>query len=216
MNCLKKIHLNFYHLKFKNKFLIINCDNIFSYTVPKKEAVEFTREVAAKTDHSALRAAIEKAVLYLDRDELPAHWDREVLFGLDDASGGGGGGVNDESKTASDGDGTSDEETREEKDHFVAQLYKFMDDRGTPINKAPAVNSRDIDLYRLFNMVHKQGGFNRVTNQNGWKVITQKMLLGKTNSSANMVKQAYKKSVSFSFFFFPPLHFIMLFFQFFL
>lgn len=84
---------------------------------------------------AALRAcgfrclAIEKAVLYLDRDELPAHWDREALFGLDDASS-----VNDESKAGSDAE-SSDDETREEKDHFVAQLYKFMDDRGTPINK---------------------------------------------------------------------------------
>lgn len=45
---------------------------------------------------------------------------------------------------------TSDDEPREEKDHFVAQLYKFMDDRGTPINKGPTINSRDVDLYKLF------------------------------------------------------------------
>lgn len=45
---------------------------------------------------------------------------------------------------------TSDDEPREEKDHFVAQLYKFMDDRGTPINKGPTINGRDVDLYKLF------------------------------------------------------------------
>lgn len=30
--------------------------SIFSYTVPKKEATEFTREVAQKTEQSALKA----------------------------------------------------------------------------------------------------------------------------------------------------------------
>lgn len=27
--------------------------------------------------------AVEKAILYLDNDELPPHWDRELLFGID-------------------------------------------------------------------------------------------------------------------------------------
>lgn len=45
---------------------------------------------------------------------------------------------------------SSDDEPREEKDHFVAQLYKFMDDRGTPINKGPTIGTRDVDLYKLF------------------------------------------------------------------
>ena len=133
--------------------------------------------------HSLL--AIEKALQYLDHDELPAHWDREVLFGLDDRS------MND-SKGGSDGE-SSEEETCEEKDHFVAQLYKFMDDNGTPINRAPTVNCRDLDFYRLFKTVHKMGGFNRVSNQSAWKAATIKMELNSASNSASLVKQAYKK-----------------------
>jgi len=45
-----------------------------------------------------------------------------------------------------------DDEPHEEKDHFVAQLYKFMDDRGTPLNRQPTIANKDIDLYRLFNV----------------------------------------------------------------
>lgn len=30
--------------------------------------------------------AVEKALLFLDRDELPPHWDRELLFGLNELS----------------------------------------------------------------------------------------------------------------------------------
>lgn len=44
----------------------------------------------------------------------------------------------------------SDDEPREEKDHFVAQLYKYMEECNTPINKGPTIASRDLDLYKLF------------------------------------------------------------------
>jgi len=47
----------------------------------------------------------------------------------------------------------SDEESIEEKDHFVAQLFKFMDDRGTPLNQAPVINDKDVDLYKLFKVL---------------------------------------------------------------
>ncbi|KAI4502694.1 hypothetical protein M0802_002606 [Mischocyttarus mexicanus] len=90
---------------------------------------------------------------------------------------------------------SSDDEPREEKDHFVAQLYKFMDDRGTPINNCPMIGSEDIDLYRLFRAVYKLGGYNRVTNQNQWKSITRRLSFSMQNSPSthNLVKQAYKK-----------------------
>lgn len=43
-----------------------------------------------------------------------------------------------------------DEASIEEKDYFVAQLFKFMDDRGTPLNQSPVINEKDVDLYKLF------------------------------------------------------------------
>ena len=58
---------------------------------------------------------------------------------------------------------SSDNEPNEEKDHFVAKLYKFMDDRGTPINKAPVIAGKDLNLYRLFRVVQNLGGYNRVS-----------------------------------------------------
>lgn len=110
------------------------------YTVPKRETTEFTRDLGAKVDIPTLKMAVEKAISFLDKDDLPPHWDRDVLFGMTDYT------------SESDGSDTdsTDDEPREEKDHFVAQLYKFMDDRGTPINKGPMISSRDVDLYKLF------------------------------------------------------------------
>ncbi|CAF4911524.1 unnamed protein product [Pieris macdunnoughi] len=123
-------------------------------------------------------SGVEAALQYLDDGVLPPHWDRDSLF--------------DERRNSSDD--SSDDEPREEKDHFVAQLYKFMDDRGTPLNRNPTIANRDIDLYRLFRVVQKVGGYNRVTNQNQWKTIADKMgFLPVTPSITNLCKQAYKK-----------------------
>ena len=52
----------------------------------------------------------------------------------------------------------------ERRDLFVAQLYKFMDDRGTPINRAPTFANSDLDLFHLFRIVASMGGYNRVSN----------------------------------------------------
>jgi hypothetical protein len=65
----------------------------------------------------------------------------------------------DESEESSD---DSDEYTSEEKDRFVAKLYSFMDDRGTPMNKVPSLNNQDLDLHKFFMVVKKFGGFNKV------------------------------------------------------
>lgn len=174
-------------IRVRDEYLVRSFKDGRYFTVPKKEATEFTREIGAKVDNNTLRTAVEKALLYLDRDELPPHWDRDLLFGMDESSG------NSDSDGGFDSD-SSDDEPREEKDHFVAQLYKFMDDRGTPINKGPIIGTRDVDLYKLFKVVHKLGGYNRVTNQNQWKTISHKLGFGQSSSGiVNLVKQAYKK-----------------------
>lgn len=59
---------------------------------------------------------------------------------------------------------SSDDEPDEKKDRFVAELFKFMDDRGTPINKAPNLGGSDLNLFKLFRIVQSMGGYNRVSN----------------------------------------------------
>jgi len=51
----------------------------------------------------------------------------------------------------------------ERRDRLVAQLYKFMDDRGTPINRAPTFANSDLDLFHLSRLVAGMGGYNRVS-----------------------------------------------------
>ena len=47
-----------------------------------------------------------------------------------------------------------------------------MDDRGTPINRTPSIGTSDVDLYRLFKVVQRLGGQNRVTAHNQWRQVT--------------------------------------------
>ncbi|XP_047362697.1 AT-rich interactive domain-containing protein 4B isoform X1 [Vespa velutina] len=175
-------------IRVRDDYLVRSFKDARYYTVPKKEATEFTKELVNKVENSTLKVAVEKALLFLEKNELPPHWDRDSLFGNSVSSG------NSDSDRELDSD-SSDDEPREEKDHFVAQLYKFMDDRGTPINNCPMIGTEDIDLYRLFRAVYKLGGYNRVTNQNQWKSITRRLSFSMQNSPSthNLVKQAYKK-----------------------
>ncbi|CAG0920584.1 unnamed protein product [Notodromas monacha] len=154
------------------------------YTVPNKEIQRFSREVGEKVETSTLKAAVEKALLYLDKDELPPHWDRDVLFGKDM--------ISDRDSSNSD---VSDNESREQKDYFIAQLIKYMDDRGTPMNKPPMIGSMDLDLHRLYKIVKKLGGFNRVNNNSQWRQVHESMGFPSSSSASGVtqIKQAYKR-----------------------
>ncbi|XP_058066120.1 mucin-2 [Anopheles bellator] len=168
-------------IRVKDEYLVRSFKDGRYYTVPKKEASEFTRDSVNKSEAAAVSAAIE----YMDNDVLPPHWDREALFGMAASCS------DSEQELETD---SSDDEPTEEKDHFVAQLYKFMDDRGTPLNKVPSIINRDVNLYRLFRAVQKLHGYNRVTSQNQWKQIALRLGFSPATASiTNLVKQAYKK-----------------------
>ena len=83
-----------------------------------------------------MKDAMEKAINYIDKNELPPHWDKESLFTMSEAES-----TTESSEAESvdnevdDDDDDLDDESVEEKDYLVAELYKHMEDRGTPINK---------------------------------------------------------------------------------
>ncbi|PAV69519.1 hypothetical protein WR25_11990 isoform B [Diploscapter pachys] len=91
----------------------------------------------------------------------------------------------------------SDEEYGEERDHFVAQLYKFQDERGTPINRAPILGGKDIDLYKLYRVVQHYGGGKKVTQNQQWKKVLVRMgLEGCSGATPVTVKKAYARYLS--------------------
>ncbi|XP_060859014.1 uncharacterized protein LOC132936326 isoform X2 [Metopolophium dirhodum] len=85
----------------------------------------------------------------------------------------------------------SDKESIEQKDHLVALLFKFMDDRGTPINEAPVINEKDVDLYKLFKVVNSCGGYNKVNKHKLWELVAYKA--GHEKESYFSVKHCYQQ-----------------------
>ncbi|XP_077530282.1 uncharacterized protein LOC144142565 isoform X1 [Haemaphysalis longicornis] len=176
--------------------------------VSKRDLREFSREAGSRAESNVLRLAVDRAVTFLDRGELPTGWRADQLLltvpsaRAPSASPSSSADAGSNSASAPDDDGhdsqsdVSDDEPSEEKDRFVAQLYKFMDERGTPINKGPAMAGRDLNLYRLFRVVSKLGGCNRVTNHNQWKAVYARLGLPPsppTQASASLLRAAYKK-----------------------
>ncbi|XP_064490019.1 AT-rich interactive domain-containing protein 4A-like isoform X2 [Ornithodoros turicata] len=161
------------------------------YQVPKRHLRQYSRDsVPQRVENSTQKVALERAQTYLEKGELPAHWDAQMLLRGDVT-------VKDEDDDDDEdgADDVSDDEPSEEKDRFVAQLYKFMDERGTPINKGPAINGQDLNLYRLFRLVGQLGGGNRVSNQSQWRRVYTRLGLPPpaNQGNAHLLRNSYKK-----------------------
>ncbi|XP_045467995.1 AT-rich interactive domain-containing protein 4B-like isoform X3 [Harmonia axyridis] len=170
-------------LNTKEEFLIRSFKDDRFYNVPKKDVIAFNKEVGEKLEknNTPFSIGVQKALRYLNTGELPANWEKH--FHSDRME-------TDAEMNFSD---TSDDEPCEEKDRFVAQLFKFLDEAGTPLNKTPTIAGEDVDLYRLFSVVTKLGGYNKVNNHNKWKFILGKLKYGNSQSITNQVKAVYKK-----------------------
>ena len=102
--------------------------------------------------------ALQKALSYIEKDELPPHWDKEIIFAMDEPTT-----STESSESASersedgddDDDSEDDEQTTEEKDHLVAELYKHMEDKGSPINHTPAINGKGTQISSSNNTVQE-------------------------------------------------------------
>jgi Ras-related protein Rab-1A len=189
----------------ETEFLIKSFKDNKFYAILKKDVKDFDKNVngSSLTDSNssaALRAAVEKTISYLEKGELPNQWDSDLLlqpFKSDDLQETG---ITSElDSAAEDFEEYKDDQPSEEKDRFVAQLYKFMDERGTPINRVPTVNGKELDLYRLHRLVNKMGGYNKITSKDSWKSVYVRADLpscsseNQENIAVNQLKAAYKK-----------------------
>lgn len=190
----------------ENEFLIKSFKDNKFYAVLRKDVKEFDRALycSSLTDSNssaALRAAVDKTITYLEKQELPNQWDSDLLLQPFKADDGQETGITSELDSAADDDFEEykDDQPSEEKDRFVAQLYKFMDERGTPINRVPTVNGKELDLYRLHRLVNKMGGYNKITSKDTWRTVYVRAELpscstdNQENIAVNQLKAAYKK-----------------------
>ncbi|KAL6101619.1 arid4b [Pungitius sinensis] len=177
-------------------------DNIFVrsfkdgkfYTVMRKDVREMNSDSPPKAD-AGLKAALDAALEFLHKFVVPSTWKTEVK---EESSSSEDEDEEDEEAQEEDASGEDEEEEvepfPEERENFLQQLYKFMEDRGTPINKRPVLGYRNLNLFKLYRLVHKLGGFDKIESGAVWKLVYQDLGIPVLNSAAGYnVKCAYRK-----------------------
>uniref|UniRef100_A0A3B4ZEB8 AT-rich interaction domain 4A n=1 Tax=Stegastes partitus TaxID=144197 RepID=A0A3B4ZEB8_9TELE len=149
-------------------------------------------------------AGLEAAQMFLRSREVSEVWKMDMSQILDSSSSEDE--DDEEEKESEDEEEDDDEEKKkkkhikeeeldpEERDHFLQQLYKFMEDRGTPINKPPVLGYKDLNLFKLFRLVYHLGGCHKIESGTVWKQVYMDLGIPVLNSAASYnVKTAYKK-----------------------
>lgn len=99
-----------------------------------------------------------------------------------------------EKKDDHNDDDQNDKEEEKKNHDFLEVLYKFMDDRGTPINKTPVLGYKDLDLYLLYGLVEQRQGSHSIKSIKEWKQIYLDLGIPKPNPAAGYnVRTAYEK-----------------------
>uniref|UniRef100_A0A8C9AU24 AT-rich interactive domain-containing protein 4A n=1 Tax=Prolemur simus TaxID=1328070 RepID=A0A8C9AU24_PROSS len=158
----------------------------------------------------ATKPGLQKASVFLRTRVVPDNWKMDISEILESSSSDDEGGPTEENDEEKEKEAKKAEEEvpeeeldPEERDNFLQQLYKFMEDRGTPINKPPVLGYKDLNLFKLFRLVYHQGGCDNVSNKHiflmnidgaVWKQIYMDLGIPILNSAASYnVKTAYRK-----------------------
>ncbi|XP_015477100.1 AT-rich interactive domain-containing protein 4B isoform X3 [Parus major] len=161
-------------------------------SVPRKDVREIN-ETSPKPD-ALLKQAFDQALEFCKNRTVPSNWKTELK---EDSSSSEAEEEEEDEKEKEDNSSEEEEEIEpfpEERENFLQQLYKFMEDRGTPINKRPVLGYRNLNLFKLFRLVHKLGGFDNIESGAVWKQVYQDLGIPVLNSAAGYnVKCAYRK-----------------------
>ncbi|XP_023557441.1 AT-rich interactive domain-containing protein 4A [Octodon degus] len=171
-----------------------------SYAIARKDIKEMDVLSLPESELST-KPGLQKASIFLKARVVPDNWKMDLSEILESSSSdeeGGPAEENDEEKekeAKKDEDEVLEEELDpEERDNFLQQLYKFMEDRGTPINKPPVLGYKDLNLFKLFRLVYHQGGCDNIDSGAIWKQIYMDLGIPILNSAASYnVKTAYRK-----------------------
>ncbi|KAK7901958.1 hypothetical protein WMY93_018727 [Mugilogobius chulae] len=148
-------------LKKDNVFVRSFKDGKF-HMVLRKDLKEINPDSPPKADAS-LKPALDAALEFLVQLVVPSGWKTEVK---EESSSSEEDDEEEEEEQEEDANRQEEEEEvepyPEEKDNFLQQLYKFMEDRGTPINKRPVLGYRNLNLFKLYRLVQKLGGFDNI------------------------------------------------------
>ncbi|RWS27971.1 AT-rich interactive domain-containing protein 5B-like protein, partial [Leptotrombidium deliense] len=77
---------------------------------------------------------------------------------------------------------------------FIKQLYKFMKEKNTPIQRIPHLGFKKIDLFYLYTYAQKLGGYDKITCNKMWKRVYDE--LGgdpRSTSAATCTRRHYER-----------------------
>uniref|UniRef100_A0A8C4QSI0 ARID domain-containing protein n=1 Tax=Eptatretus burgeri TaxID=7764 RepID=A0A8C4QSI0_EPTBU len=136
-------------------------------TVPKTNLQEVGPDCALKVDPS-LKPILDVALEFKDERIVPTSWRAELSEDSTTTDDDDDEQEDDDDDVEQKGDRKSAKEEPEEeafpveKENFLQHLYKFMEDKGTPINKTPFLGYRVLNLYKLYRLVQEKGGYDGV------------------------------------------------------
>nr|AAB28543.1 retinoblastoma binding protein 1 [Homo sapiens] len=170
------------------------------YSIARKDIKEVDILNLPESELST-KPGLQKASIFLKTRVVPDNWKMDISEILESSSS------DDEDGPAEENDEEKEKEAKkteeevpeeeldpEERDNFLQQLYKFMEDRGTPINKPPVLGYKDLNLFKLFRLVYHQGGCDNIDSGAVWKQIYMDLGIPILNSAASYnLKTAYRK-----------------------
>ncbi|KAI3409979.1 hypothetical protein GPALN_006345 [Globodera pallida] len=135
-----------------------------------------------------LKVAFERANSYVTRGELPQSWTRKPSDAVDLSKK-----KLKKAEKVSDSSSSEDDDSayNERRDLCVAHFYKFQDESGNQLNRVPLLGGKEIDIYRIYDVVSRMGGHKRVTQESGWRRVLRKLHLEDTGVSPTTVKNSY-------------------------
>ncbi|KAL1789759.1 AT-rich interactive domain-containing protein 4A isoform X1 [Sigmodon hispidus] len=170
------------------------------YSIARKDIKELDILNLPESELCA-KPGLQRASVFLKAGIVPDNWKMDISEILESSSS------DDEDCPAEENEEEKEKEAKkeeeeppeeeldpEERDNFLQQLYKFMEDRGTPINKPPVLGYKDLNLFKLFRLVYHQGGCDNIDSGAVWKQIYMDLGIPILNSAASYnVKTAYRK-----------------------
>ncbi|XP_075049561.1 AT-rich interactive domain-containing protein 4A [Mixophyes fleayi] len=167
------------------------------HSIARKDVEEL--DINAMKSECPTKPGVKEAIPFLKSRTVPDSWKMDMSEILESSSSD----EEDGDADISDGEPNKNEEEEAEpeeeadpleRDNFLQQLYRFMEDRGTPINKPPVLGYKDLNLFKLFRLVYQQGGCDNIESGAVWKQIYMDLGIPILNSAASYnVKTAYKK-----------------------
>ncbi|KAH7821394.1 putative ARID/BRIGHT DNA binding domain [Monocercomonoides exilis] len=79
------------------------------------------------------------------------------------------------------------------KEEFEKSLFEFHEKRGTKIARVPVMSRIQLDLFRLFQVVQKNGGYDEVSVKRLWKKVNREIDIPIIGSSPYIIRKHYKQ-----------------------